>query len=294
MKDAHTLRIIEELKAVGVTRHGLAKSETRLLPNIIHEDEHIGGVIYGLISGGSSAMLIATDHRVIFLDHQVFYTTTDELTYDVVSGVKSSAAGPFTSVVLHTRITDYIVRYVNSNCARIFIKYIESKRLEKGTYNQASGQHDEEASVPTFQNITDKKAAKFLQEHDLAVLSTVDRTGNVHGAVIYYLVDQNNLIYILTKSDTGKGRNVYAHSQIAMTIHEPATLQTLQIQGTAEIETDQKVKDSVFERMVKPRSFKGETHLPPVTKLQEGSFMVIRISATFMSYHDYASSFDSA
>ncbi len=288
MKDTHTKRITEELIAVGVTRHGLAKSESRLLPRIMHDDEHIGGVIYGQIGGGVSAMLIATDHRVVFLDKQLLFTTTDELTYDVVSGVRSSTAGPFTSVVLHTRITDYTFRYVNSNCAKIFIKYIESKRLEKGTYNQASGRHEEEAPVPTFQNISDVKAAKFLKEHDLAVLSTVDRTGNVHGAVVYYLVDQNNLIYILTKSDTGKGRNVYAHSQVAMTINEPGTLKTLQIQGTAEVETDQKVKDSVFERMVKPRTYKDETSLPPVTKLQEGSFVIIRISASFMSYHDYS------
>ena len=127
----------------------------------------------------------------------------------------------------------------------------------------------------------------FLKEHDLAVLSTVDRTGNVHGAVIYYLVDQNNWIYILTKSETGKGRNIYAHSQVALTIHEPGTLQTLQIQGIAGVETDQKVKDYVFALMVRPRAYKDKTLLPPVTKLQEGSFMVVRISASLMSYHDY-------
>ena len=212
--DAHIRRVKEELKAVGVTRHGLAKSESRELPSILHDDEHIGGVIYGQIGGGSLAMLVATDHRVIFLDHQILSMTTDELTYDVVSGVKSSTAGPFTSVVLHTRITDYTFRYVNSNCAKIFIKYIESKRLETGTYDPASGRHEQEASLPTFQNITDKKADVFLKDHDLAVLSTVDRTGNVHGAVVYYLVDQNNLIYILTKSNTGKGRNVYAQVRL--------------------------------------------------------------------------------
>ncbi|CAN5431029.1 hypothetical protein BH10PAT3_BH10PAT3_0620 [soil metagenome] len=73
-----------------------------------------------------------------------------------------------------------------------------------------------------------------------------------------------------------------------MTIHEPGTLQTLQINGTAEVETEQKIKDSVFARMVKPRAYNDGTHLPPVTKLQEGSFMIIRVSPSFMSYHDYA------
>ena len=288
MDSPHARRIIQELKAVGVTRHGLAKPESRELPGVIHDDEHIGGVIYGQIGSAISAMLIATDHRVIFLNKQPFSNTTDELTYDVVSGVKSSTAGPFTSVVLHTRISDYTFRYVNSNCARIFIKYIENKRLEKYNYNQTNGQPDAEASKPVFQNITDEKAIKFLQEHTVAVLSTVDRTGRVHGAVIFYLVDKDNSMYILTKSDTDKGRNVYAHNQVAVTIHEPGTLQTLQIQGLAVVETDQLVKDSVFTSMTKPRIYQGKTHLPPVTKLQEGSYMVIKISASLMSYHDYA------
>lgn len=287
--DAHILRVTEELKSVGVTRHGLAKTVSRKLPSILHEDEHIGGVIYGRINNNKFAMLVATDRRVIYLNHQLFFMTTDELTYDVVSGVRSSTVGPFTSVVLHTRVADYSFRYVNAKCAEIFIKFIETKRLEKGTYDQTSGRYQEETStLPTFQNITDKKAGLFLKKHDLAVFSTVDRTGNVHGAVVHYLVDQNNFIYILTKSDTGKARNVYAHSQVALTIHEPGTLQTLQIQGIAEIETNQKMKDSIFEQMVQSRIYKDKTYMPPVTKLQEGSFIIIRISASHMSYHDYA------
>ena len=156
---------------------------------------------------------------------RLFFTTKDELTYDVVSGVKSSTAGPLTTVVLHTRITDYILRYVNALCAKIFIEYIESKRLEKGTYENSS---------------------------------------------------------------TNKGRNIYVDGQVALTIQGPGTLQTLQIQGTAEVETNQTMKDSVFTQLTKPRVYQSETHLPPVTKLQDGSFMVIKITPSTMSYHDYA------
>lgn len=272
----------------GVTSYGLIKSESKELPRVLHEDEHIGGVVYGQIGGGNSAMLVATDHRVIFLDKRPFFMVNDELTYDVVFGVKSTSAGPFISVVLHTRINDYTLKHVNARCARIFVKYIENKCLEKGTYNRVTGRHTEETQQPTFQNITDDRALSFLKEHDLGVFSTVDRTGNVHGAVIYYLVDQSNFIYILTKSETSKSRNIYAHSQVALTVYEVDTLQTLQVQGIAEVETDQKVKDSVFSQIVKPRSYRGETYLPPVTKLHEGSFTVIRVRPTFMSFHDYA------
>ncbi len=68
MKDQiHTNRIKQELKDAGLTSYGLLNSESRYLPQLIHEDEHIGGVVYGKHKNGL-AMLVATDRRVIFLD----------------------------------------------------------------------------------------------------------------------------------------------------------------------------------------------------------------------------------
>lgn len=288
MNSTHEQRIIEELKAVGVTHHGLAKPESKELPHILHKDEHIGGVIYGRGEGNNSAMLVATDRRVLFLDNQFLFKTADELSYDIVSGVTSSTAGPLTSVILHTRIADYALRYVNANCAKTFIKYIENMSLEKNTDTAAIGNSGQTAPSPLVQGTTDKKAEDFLKAHDLAVFSTVDRTGNVHGAVVYYTVDQNNTIYILTKSDTGKGKNVYAHSQVAMTVHEPGTLKTLQIQGMATIETDQRVKEDVFVRLTQPRMYTEGSMPPPVTRLQEGAYITVKITPLLMSYHDYA------
>jgi general stress protein 26 len=288
MDESQIDRVKKELIAAGVTRYGLVKAESKELPRILHDDEHIGGVVYGQIGGGSSAMLVATDKRVIFLDKRPLFMTTDEVTYDVVSGVKNTKAGPFTSITLHTRISDYTLRYVNAKCAHIFVEYIEGKRLEKGRYNPETSRDSEETPVLIPQNFNDNKALNFLKEHDLGVLSTVDRTGNVHGAVIYYIVDPSNFIYILTKSGTGKGRNVYAHSQVALTVHEVGTMQTLQVQGMASVETNQEIKRDVFNQVVKPRPYRGKNQLPPVTKLKEGSFMVIRINPTVLSFHDYA------
>lgn len=288
MNSAHEKRIIEELKSVGVTHHGLAKPETRELLHILQEDEHIGGVIYGRGESNNSAMLVATDRRVLFLDNQFLFKTTDELNYDVVSGVTNSIAGPFASVILYTRIADYTLRYVNTNCAKIFTKYIENKSLGKNTDTTTGDNSKQISSWPPTQGTIDKKAEDFLRTHDLAVFSSVDRTGNVHGAVVYYTVDQNNAIYVLTKSDTGKGKNIYAHSQVAMTIHEPGTLKTLQIQGIATIQTDQKVKEDVFVRLTQPHTYIEGTIAPPVTRLQEGAYAIIMITPSLMSYHDYA------
>ncbi len=287
MGEMDSKRVQAELKAVGVGLIGLRTPEAKELTKILHTDEHIGGVVYGRYAN-SLAWLVATDKRVIFLDKKPLFMTTDELTYDVVSGVKSSHAGLFTAVTLHTRVNDYTFRFVSSKSAGIFVKYIEARRLEGGKYDVATGRHTPEAAdLPALQNVSEE-GLNFLKGHDLAVLSTVDRTGNVHGAVVYYLVDQNNFVYILTKSGTSKGQNIHVHGQVALTVQEPGTLQTIQLQGNAEVETNQLTKDKVFSEIVKPRTYRSEKQLPPVTKLHEGAYVVIRINPKQISFHDYA------
>ena len=103
--DSEAERIQTELKAAGVTAFGRLKFASRFLPQVLHEDEHINGVVYGRYAEGTGllrwveGMLIATDHRVIFLDRKPGFETLDELTYDVVSGVQKSYAWPFAQIV---------------------------------------------------------------------------------------------------------------------------------------------------------------------------------------------------
>ena len=130
----HKQRIFQELKNVGMTSYGLIKLETKELPKIIHPHEHIKGVVYGRAKTGL-AMLVATDCRVIFLDKKPFALTMDEMTYDVVSGVSFGQAASFVGITLHTRTGNYAFRFVNKNCARNFVEYIETKRLEQGPFS---------------------------------------------------------------------------------------------------------------------------------------------------------------
>ncbi len=126
---SHSERIKNELTALGVTKYGLLKMESRYLPHIIHKDEHIGGVVYGRNEEGS-VMLVATDRRVIYLDKKPMFVNEDELTYDVVSGVNFSRAGVGSVVILHTKVKNYSMRTLNQTCAEGFVEYIESRCLE--------------------------------------------------------------------------------------------------------------------------------------------------------------------
>ena len=286
----HIRRIKQELKDAGVSRYGLAKMESKYLPSIIHEDEHIKGVVYGKIDFLSS-MLIATDRRILYINREPMVSTMDEVTYDMVGGVKFNKAGLFGSITLHTRIQDYVIRYVNIKSGQKFIKYLESRRIES-VANAGNGLRSTRTDTPPSalqpEPEIDKEALDFLRQLDLAVLSTVDRYGVVKGAVINYTVGTDNLIYIMTKSDTAKAKGVYAHGQVALTVHEPGSLKTVQVEGTAELEQDPATKQKVFKLFTSPKNYKEGKHLPPVTKLVFGSYVVIRITPTFMRYRDYS------
>ncbi len=128
----HADRIKTELAAAGVTPYGLRKMSSRHLPEVIHKDEHIMAAVYGQ-SGSGSALIVATEKRVIYIDKKPFFSNVDELSFDIVSGVKIGTAGPFCALTLHTRLGDYELRFVNRACAKRFVSYIESRRIEQPT-----------------------------------------------------------------------------------------------------------------------------------------------------------------
>lgn len=122
-------RIRQELLALGASKIALNSMEARHLPSVIHANEHIGGMVYGHHEDGM-AMLVATDKRIIFIDKKPLFVNEDEITYDVVSGVRFSHAGFGSTVALHTRAKDYTFKTLNQICARGFVEYIELRCLE--------------------------------------------------------------------------------------------------------------------------------------------------------------------
>lgn len=287
----HEKRIRQELLAAGVTKYGMKKFAIKYLPKVIHENEHIKGIVYGRYSvkGGTGfyeGTLVATDLRVIFLDHKPGYTKKDIITYDVVSGIKTTTA-IFSAVTLHTRLGDFTIRFANPKCAGIFKKYIEIRRLEHLNGSQDLAQPSALTEQPKPAIVSNKEASTFLQSHELATLSTIDRSGKVHGAIVYYFPSDAGYVYILTKAGTNKAHNIFANNQVALTVYDEQTLQTVQMQGTASVETDQTTKQHIFDQIVRPREYGGEIHMPPVTKLQEGAFMIVRISPTEVKFNDY-------
>jgi nitroimidazol reductase NimA-like FMN-containing flavoprotein (pyridoxamine 5'-phosphate oxidase superfamily) len=293
----HKKRVLHELSAAGMTSYGLLKMETARLPKIIHADEHIGGVIYGRTTGDrvGSAMLVATDRRIIFIDVKPLFTSSDEVSYDVVAGVKNNKVGPFASVVLHTRVRDYCLRFVNAQCATTFVAFIENHiELAKGqsvadVQNEVWKSSDREKKIDenaeTNRPISDSTA--LIQQETTAVLSTVDQRGNVHGAVIHY-VYLNDMFYFVTKSETAKSKNIFLHGQVALTIHPHQSLKTVQISGIAEQESEPTICTQVYQSIASPKKYKEGEHFPPVVNMTDGGTVIIRISPMNVRYRDFS------
>ena len=122
-------RIRKELRDLDVWPPQFWRTEMHSLPDILHDDEHIMGVVYGYGSDGF-AMLMATDRRVLYIDKKPMFLKTDEITYDLVGGITHGRVWPFETVTLHTRLGDYKLRAMNFAAAAHFIDFIERRCLE--------------------------------------------------------------------------------------------------------------------------------------------------------------------
>jgi uncharacterized pyridoxamine 5'-phosphate oxidase family protein len=280
---AHQSRIQRELAKVGVSKYGLSKMSSRYLYNIIHEDEHIQGCVYGRGDRGLG-MLVATDMRIIFIDRKPLYVSTDELTYDVVNGIRTESQLFFSTIGLHTRIGSYILRYVNPTCARIFVEYIE-RRVEHVSDNRKKVLP--KPADPVNQQKLSAEAREFLKTQDLAVLSTANRTGEINGSVVNYLLGEDDYLYILTRSETDKARNMLSYNQVALTIYDAAELTTVQIRGVVDTQAEPDQKNFVIKTLDKQRTYGGKLAWSPASQLSGGYFVVFRITPLTVKYRSF-------
>lgn len=134
---AQDARIKDQLRTLGVSRWALATSEFRYLPQIMHPNEDIKGVVYGMSEDGF-AVMVATDMRAVYLDKKPLFVNEDEITYDVISGVSHGHSGFTSKLTLHTRIKDYSFKTLNKTCVDGFVKAIETRCIEHKNGNKNS------------------------------------------------------------------------------------------------------------------------------------------------------------
>lgn len=122
-------RVLRELKAAGMSTFGLWHAESHYLHHLIHPDEHIRAVAYGM-QEGAFVLLAATDRRVLYIDKNMLAVNEDEVSYGCVQGITYNTGGVGATLVLHTKIGDYHLLTFNPQASQRFVEYIEQRCLD--------------------------------------------------------------------------------------------------------------------------------------------------------------------
>ena len=119
------------------------------------------------------------------------------------------------------------------------------------------------------------------------MLSTIGPDGRVTGAAVYYMLD-GDFLYLITKEGTEKAHNILRNPEVALTVTDEAAMATMQIDATAVIETNNDKRQATFNAIVKPRQYKDGAKYPPVTALNAGAFVVIRLVPSSVRFSEFA------
>ncbi|HMS31963.1 MAG TPA: pyridoxamine 5'-phosphate oxidase family protein [Candidatus Saccharibacteria bacterium] len=287
------LRIKRELTKAGMTSYGQLKMSTRYLPELIHSKESILGVVYGRSSRGNG-MLVATDKRIIYVERRPFFSSTDEIGYNSINGVRRTAA-LFSTVSLHSRQGDYTLKYVNPECARKFDEVVESyiEKAQNDTYIAPQNQKDVKLKDPTVPaealktkpKIT-KAAEDFIATNDLMVLSTLNKDGTINSVVVNYVYSSKSF-YILTKNDTQKAHNLMDNKSATILIYSRQKLATLEILAGIEVESDPENKKRVFDLINIDRPTDHGKRPAPIAQLDAGGFIIFHLEPVSYKFSQY-------
>lgn len=282
-------QVKSELKSAGISEYGLKRFTSSYLPHVIHPGEHVMAAVFGRLKehegffGFVEGMLVATDKRVIFIDHRPGYTTMDEITYDVVSGVNLSTTLFYASVTLYTRVANYQVSFASIKSARRFVEYIEKRRIDDNA--KIEDLPENEKQIP-HEAILHDEGRQFLESKEIGVLSTLERTGMLSGSVVYYAM-VHDFPYFVTKAGTRKARNLAGIHDVAFTVFDEPILRTAQIQGTVEVIADQAIREQVIAAITRPRTYDDGSHDAPIKRMGDAEMIVYRIIPTNYSYIDF-------
>lgn len=147
-------RIYTELRRVGISNWGLQKSEVQYLPQLLHANETIGGVVQGHSKDGG-VMLVATDRRIMYIDTKPLFKKCEDISYEVVSGITLEWVALSGTLILHTRMGDEQIRTTNSRAAAKFKAYVEERSIER-SHGQFVREHRYNRVAETAEKIKHK------------------------------------------------------------------------------------------------------------------------------------------
>jgi len=142
-----------------------------------------------------------------------------------------------------------------------------------------------------FAHITTKEAlAAYLNQLNIAVLSTVSSDGAPYAAVIYFVVDHDLNFYFLTLSDTKKAKNLQENKNTALTTIDLPSMITVQTTGMVQEVTDPQQYTYMVKKIGEANARKNKSQWPPpISKLHSmGNIVVYKYTPKWLRIGDYS------
>ncbi|HEX7042704.1 MAG TPA: pyridoxamine 5'-phosphate oxidase family protein [Patescibacteria group bacterium] len=129
----------------------------------------------------------------------------------------------------------------------------------------------------------------FLRSHNSAVLATVRNGSTPHATTIYFYVEDDLNFYFLTKNETAKFDNIKKNINVALVVSDTQTLQTVQLEGTAQEVDYTKTYASTMNKLLSIIAKNGEEweKIPLNHVENSGYFVFVQIKPTWLRFSDY-------
>ena len=133
---------------------------------------------------------------------------------------------------------------------------------------------------------TKATAAVFLKTRKSGVLSTLSPEQTPRARIVYYAADSSFVLYFLTLKNTRKVEDMTAFPQVAFTVFDEQSLQTLQLEGYATDITNAPVPDAILEKLFDNLEMHS-SHYGPLARLDRSDVVVYKITPTWIRYGDF-------
>lgn len=132
-----------------------------------------------------------------------------------------------------------------------------------------------------------EKAVEFLTQQQMGILSTISEDNKPWGSAVNFVIDDDLNFYFLTRERTYKYKNIETNPEVAFTVADEEAQVTVQLQGTISKVPTKDVMDVVYKKLARNRPRGDFYWVPPVIKVREGDYMVLRITPSKLNYADY-------
>lgn len=118
---------------------------------------------------------------------------------------------------------------------------------------------------------------KFLREHKVGVLATVDADGDPHAATLYYTTDKPFTLWFVTKTGTKKHDNVSHNDRAMFVVYDAVSQTSVQITGLVAKVKDASRSRQVFADILAISAETSNSKVPPISKLLAGDYITYEL-----------------